>query len=440
MNCNEVRESLSAYLDNELLTNEKTLLQRHLDECTACQKELEELQNLVVQLSSLEEIVPPASFRSELFAKLEEGLFKEVGQREKRLSLRGFMHKLTAVTKRAAFLPVAISLILLIIIVPVFFDLPRLGMSKMKSTVAEQAGGLADFGSSAKSGAAKSYGESFEENSKQNTASAPRAPETMFSYDTANADESIQPQITNSLKSLAKPAEPEVHERKVIKNANLTLSVDDYDSTVKAIADKTLALDGYIVNESAQAIDDRDTKRGSLQIRIPQTGFEDFLAGVDTLGRVRHRGIFTDDVTEEYVDVESRLQAMRTKEERLLAILTKSGNLSDVLAVENELAKTRADLESLQGRLRYLNNRTDFSTFNITIEQLIASTQQVSASGLKGVGLRAKGAFIQAINNILVGLGKLVVFISAAIPYLVIVALLGLGIRGWLREKKKNRE
>ncbi len=438
MNCNEVRESLSAFLDNELSTNEKTLLQSHLDECTGCQKELEELQKVAVQLSSLEEVVPPASFRNELFAKLEEGLSKEVRQREKRVSLRGFMHKFTAVTKQTAFLPVAISLILLLIIVPVFFDLPRLGMkSTMKSTVVEKAGGLADFSSSAKSGAA----ENLKRNSVQNTASSLRASETMFSYDTANADESIQPQEANLLKTSAKEhAESPVHERKVIKNANLTLSVDDYDSTVKAIADKTLALDGYIVNESVQAIDGRGTKRGSLQIRIPQARFENFLAGVDTLGRVRHRGIFTDDVTEEYVDVESRLQAMRTKEERLLAILTKSGNLSDVLAVENELAKTRADLESLQGRLRYLNNRTDFSTFNITLEQLIASTQQVSASGLKGVGLRAKGAFIQAINNILVGLGKLVVFISAAIPYLVIVAVLGLGIRGWLRRKKNSKE
>lgn len=433
MNCNEVRESLSAFLDNELSTNEKTLLQSHLDECTGCQKELEELQKVVVQLSSLEEVVPPASFRNELFAKLEEGLSKEVRQREKKVSLRGFLHKFTAVTKQTAFLPVAISLILLVIIVPVIFDLPRLGM---KSTVVDQVAGL-DFGSSAKSGAA----ENLKRNSVQNTASSLRASGTMFSYDTANADESIRPQEANLLKTSAKEhAESPVHERKVIKNANLTLSVDDYDSTVKAIEDKALALDGHIANESVQAIDGRGTKRGSLQIRIPQARFENFLAGVDTLGKINRREIFTDDVTEEYVDIESRLQAMRTKEERLLAILTKSGNLSDVLAVENELAKTRADLESLQGRLRYLNNRTDFSTFNITLEQLIASTQQVSASGLKGVGLRAKGAFIQAINNILVGLGKLVVFISAAIPYLVIVAVLGLGIRGWLRRKKNSKE
>ena len=139
--------------------------------------------------------------------------------------------------------------------------------------------------------------------------------------------------------------------------------------------------------------------------------------------------------------MESRLKTMRTKEERLLNILTQSGNLSDILAVENELANTRAQLESLEGRMRYLNNQTEYSTVNISVEQLVVSTQQVTTSGLQGVVERAKEAFIKAINNIFLGLGMSIVFISAAIPYLVVAGIFAVAVWGiWRGLKLQKKE
>jgi hypothetical protein len=432
MKCKEVQESLSLYLDNELSVEERVLLRNHLVNCSVCQEELAALQETVSLLSSLEEVTPPASFRRDLYEKLEKNIVQETVREKRGLWGHGLMTKFRKWRRYSAFLPVAISLVLLVFLVPVFLDF-RLGdASKFMDDSSEPE--------------MMFYGVSMDQNSvsQENVAKsmAPEmaavnlgrgvAPEIMTTTTTGN----VVKQSVEESKSAIKPME-----RKLIKNAEIHLLADDYNSAVESLKSKVSALDGYITNETVNVIDSRGSKRGYLEVRVPQLRFDEFFAGVNNLGKLKNSNIYTQDVTEEYIDVESRLNVMRTKEERLLAILNQSGELSDVLAVENELANTRAQLESLEGRLRYLSNQTEFSTFNLTIEQVVVSTQQVSASGLQGVGVRAKEAFVKAINNIVLGIGLTLVFISAAIPYLVVVAVVvGLICGIWRSMQRRKKQ
>jgi hypothetical protein len=400
MECKEVQESLSLYLDRELSAEESSLVQRHLDDCSVCREELAALQEIISQLSSLEEVNPPASFRRELYVKLKENIAQEAKVKKKGRVTQGLLAKFKAWRRHTVFYPVAISLLLLIIFVPIFLQ-----GTHLRSKFMEDSSELDMM----------SYRGGMEQNSvNQENVTKSIAPEAMTMTTTQN----VVKQSVEESKSAIKPME-----RKLIKNAELHLLVDDYNSVVEALKSKASAFEGYITNETVNVIDARGSKRGYLEVKVPQLRFAEFFAGVQDLGKLKNSHIYTQDVTEEYIDVESRLNVMRTKEERLLDILTQSGELSDVLAVENELANTRSQLESLEGRLRYLSNQTEFSTFNLTIEQVVASTTQVSTGGLQGVGLRAKEAFIKAINNIFVGVGIALVFISAAIPYLVVVAI-----------------
>ncbi|MGI6587461.1 MAG: DUF4349 domain-containing protein [Peptococcia bacterium] len=433
MKCKEVQENLSLYLDHELSAEERVLLRNHLVNCSICQGELAALQETISQLSSLEEVNPPASFRRELYTKLEKSIAQETVRKKKGFWGGGLMTSFKTWKHRTVFLPVAISLVLLVLLVPVFLDEVRFDDSSKlteKSSEPEM----------------MFYGVSMDQNSvsQENVAKsmAPEmaavnlgrgvAPEIMTTTTTGN----VVKQSVEESKSAIKPME-----RKLIKNAEIHLLADDYNSAVESLKSKVSALDGYITNETVNVIDSRGSKRGYLEVRVPQLRFDEFFAGVNNLGKLKNSNIYTQDVTEEYIDVESRLNVMRTKEERLLAILNQSGELSDVLAVENELANTRAQLESLEGRLRYLSNQTEFSTFNLTIEQVVVSTQQVSASGLQGVGVRAKEAFVKAINNIVLGIGLTLVFISAAIPYLVVVAVVvGLIWRIWRSMQRRKKQ
>ena len=454
MNCQEVRDKLSAYLDNELDAHEKECVADHLAKCTACLEEMEDLQKIVEQLSSLEEMIPPLEFHRELFAKLEQGVRekkKEVPQMKKGI-FRGFLQNLFGAKRYSGLVPVAVALVLLLLVSPVLVkNAPILQGMKNEiamDTAAPEGGGTVSFNSTASTVRSKGFDDALNVGREMDKAEAEY--DYMAENQAAGAGESRQMKIMNTTDPVAPPVptdpvqttkqvETENLDRKIIKNAHLSLTVDDYEQAVEEIRAKVVTLNGYVAYETEYTTDKLGTKRGSMQVRIPQPGFETFLKGLEPLGEMKRKEIDSQDVTEEYIDVTGRLNALRVKEERLLDILTKSGTLNEILAVENELANTRSQLETTEGRLRYLNNQTSFSTISISLEQAAVSTQQVTAGGLKGVRQRAKAAFIEAINNILVGTGNLLVFISAAIPYLVILTLLGLIVIAVWRGRRSRR-
>lgn len=426
MNCSKVKENLSPYLDNMLSEEEKKAVETHLASCPECQQELEDLQQTIAMLSSLEEIIPPASFRRELREKLE----KEVDNKQKKsFSINGLISKWFGNLKTSAAVPVAISLILLIVIMPSFF---RMGspLSKSADEAAESAPETRSF-SIADSGFTNDSIKPQEELKQEMALEGDKAGDMNFTANGGAMKQKAASLAGNSAR---------VVERKIIKNADVTLQVDDYASAVDLIKQQVHNLGGYVANESVRMSHSSNVTSGHLQVKIPQQDFESFLSGIDGVGKIKYRNIYTDDVTEEYVDVQSRLNALRTKEERLLNILTKAGKLSEILEVENELASTRAQLESLQGRLRYLNNRVDFSNIEIDVEQVVTSTQQISATGLKGVWLRTQEAFIKTINNILYGIGKFIEFLGAALPYLVLLLIAGYGgFRYYKKWERRNK-
>lgn len=439
MNCQTIGDNLSAYLDKALPPDEMREIEKHLSACPECRQELAELQKTINLLASLDEVIPPASFRRDLRKKLEKNTEK------RRFTWSALRHRLPRI-RNSAFAPVAVVMILFIVAIPFALKNAQFGLGNAaKSELAQDSAGtvrgvmpeapearnkvlmdMNETGRSVDTGAVPAdggydlNGKSFEGEALMKGAPAP-APGIAAAP--MGADTGI------------KTIDPAVAERKIIKNADLRLQVDNYETAVEEVKKQVASLGGYIAGESVNVKDQQGTKRGNIQIRMPYQQFEAFLDSVEVLGKVQNRNIYTQDVTEEFVDLESRLKAMQTKEERLLAILQKAGQLADVLAVENELANTRAQLESLQGRLRFLNNRVDYSSINMSIDQVVVPTQTISAGGLEGVLIKAKEAFIKAINNILLDMGKLVVWISSALPYLLVLTALVYIFWRWARKK-----
>lgn len=406
MDCKELREQLSSYLDNVLPEDEMNRLKEHLLKCSDCQKELAELQKTVNILKSLEEIVPPASFRRELRSKLEKAQKTTLANKW-----------LSYLSRRSVWMPVAAAaFVLLLVLLPMVSNPLLMKQSKNYIAMDENiTGSNQKVGMYSVQGAPDGRGGA--------------APESAI-----KDDASIQMKMKEAASSL--PEIPDNIEQKIIKNADFNLEVDNYDTAVAALKQKVVAIGGYIANESMNTVGPEKILSGYLQVRIPAADFENFLASMEGIGKVNHLNIYCQDVTEEYFDVESRLKAFRTKEERLIAILQKSGQLSDVLAVENELANTRAQLESLEGRLRYLNNRTELSSISINLTQVAVSSQNISATGLTGLWDKMKEAFIKTINKILVDTGKFIVLVTSILPYLFLIGLLGYGV--WLWTKKKG--
>jgi hypothetical protein len=380
-NCNEFQEMLSLYVDDCLEPDEKGKLEDHLEKCSQCQQELKALQEMVNMFNSLqdEELIPPASFRRHLRQKLEK---------EQKFSQVSFFDKFLRSVNKSSFklwMPLAAAALLLLIIVPVFIN----GIGPMGAQSAKKQAKMKE----PDKGAPDMYKMSIAEQESRSIAS-----------DTA------------------------VIERKIIKTGHLNLEVDSYKDTTTQINNMVQEMRGYVVSENTHIYDqERKLLAGSMALRIPHERFEEALNRLEKMGNANNRTVDSQDVTEEYVDVESRLRAMRLKEERLLAILNKSGSLGDILAVENELARTRADLEALEGRLRYLNNRTELSTINVTIKETLTPVKQIKTTGLQGIIIRTQEAFIKSINSIIIGTGNLIVYLGAYIPF-VLLGLLALVI------------
>lgn len=168
--------------------------------------------------------------------------------------------------------------------------------------------------------------------------------------------------------SSSSAVEPSIKPR-IIYTAEVRIVADDFAVAADEVARLVKQTGGYIATAS---LDRRSgsSRLGQWTIRVPVEQFDVFLASLDTIGFVESRSQSSQDVTMEYVDVEARIANLKRLEERFVKLLEeRTGKLEDVLQVEQELARVRGDIEQAEGRLRYLSNRTNFSTVTLTVRE-----------------------------------------------------------------------
>lgn len=144
------------------------------------------------------------------------------------------------------------------------------------------------------------------------------------------------------------------------------LSVDVWD-VPKAVADATAVaekLGGYVEQKSDSGEED-----ASLTLRIPVKAFKESLAGFEALGTVTYRHVEAEDVTEQYVDVEARLKNKAALRDRLKQLLDKATDVKDVLAIETELNRVQADLDSMAARIKALKGQADLATVRLSLRR-----------------------------------------------------------------------
>ncbi|MEO5977107.1 MAG: DUF4349 domain-containing protein [Chryseolinea sp.] len=203
-----------------------------------------------------------------------------------------------------------------------------------------------------------------------------------------------------ALKSFA-PRQSEEVERKLIKEGSLEFETKSIESARKTIEQAVSQYHGYISSDQQSNYPGRNTS--TLVVRIPTVDFDNFLkastAGVDKFDQ---KDIQLKDVTEEFLDVHARLKTKKELESRYHEILKETKSVAEILEVEKEIGKLRADIESFEGRIKYLENQISFSVITITFYQ---SVHTPSAFGQKikdgfGNGWNNLTEFFVAIVNI----------------------------------------
>ena len=148
----------------------------------------------------------------------------------------------------------------------------------------------------------------------------------------------------------------------IIRNGTVSVEVDSLEVAIDRVRDLARSLGGYLGNVSMQT-GERQVRSASLEMKIPAARFDSAMTGMPVLGKVEQATSTAEDVGEEWVDVGARVANSRRLEARLVALLSsRTGKLTDVIAVERELARVRQEIERYEGRMRFLGARVATST------------------------------------------------------------------------------
>lgn len=155
-------------------------------------------------------------------------------------------------------------------------------------------------------------------------------------------------------------------DRKVVQNGSMLIEVVDVRQTFRDILVRIETYGGYVAESSVGR--EKDYEIASVTARVPVTKFGQFAADVQGLAvDVRDQQTSSEDVTQDYVDMESRLSSLKAVEDQYLVLLGEAQDIKQILTVQDRLNRTRAEIEQTQGRLNALKNLTDFSTLRVDI-------------------------------------------------------------------------
>ena len=154
-------------------------------------------------------------------------------------------------------------------------------------------------------------------------------------------------------------------ERLEIFSAAISLEVEEVRMVTEQIAEIADGLDGVVAESSTSIINEREF--GTITIRVPRNSFSQAIILIEDLGDLQDKQTRTDDVTEEYVDLNARLVNLDRQEERLQEILDLANDVRDVLDVENQLERVRGEIERLTGRINFLERSSAMSTISVSL-------------------------------------------------------------------------
>lgn len=210
-------------------------------------------------------------------------------------------------------------------------------------------------------------------------------------------------------------------DQKLIKTVTMEAETEDLDTLLDQLDTRIGELGGYVeyrnvYNGSAYA--SYRNRSADLTIRIPATDLGAFVGHVEGISNIISVNESQDDVTLQYVDTQSRIEALEVEQERLLELLAKAETMSDLLEIEQRLTEVRYDLESTTSQLRVLENLVSYATVELEIREVEVLTEVEEQT----VWQRMGAGFMENLRNMGQGLTDLCVWAVTYSPQLLIFA------------------
>ena len=225
-------------------------------------------------------------------------------------------------------------------------------------------------------------------------------------------------------------------QRLIIRTADMSLVVTDTEDAMKRIAAMAEQNGGWVVSSNVFQYDE-NAMSGSITIRVPAEGFNSALEALQAMAvEVQSVNTSGQDVTEEYVDLSSRLANLEATAERVRGFLDETENVEEALAVNQELSRLEGEIEVIKGRMKYLSESAAFSTISVQLTP-DALAQPIETGGWQPLVVLREA--IETLVAALQALLNLLIWLIVVVAPLLLIFLLPAALVIWFVRRRKRK-
>ena len=227
-------------------------------------------------------------------------------------------------------------------------------------------------------------------------------------------------------------------ERLIIRTGDLSIVVADTEATIAQISEMVAANGGWVVSSSLYQYSE-SAKTGDITVRVPAEGFASAVEAIKGLAlEVTNESSSGQDVTDEYVDLDSRLTNLEATAARVRNFLDEAKDVEEALAVNQELSRLEGEIEVIKGRMQFLSQSASFSTISVHLAPDEAS-RPIEVAGWRPQGV-AKDAVEALVTSLQAIASFLIWFAIFILPILLIVGIpIWLVVRFFRRRRQRRR-
>ncbi len=266
----------------------------------------------------------------------------------------------------------------------------------------------------------------------------------MYSYENSYYEETASEDYDSAAGSTETAEKVQDTSRKLIKNVDMSVETEEFDTLLANVERRIEMLGGYIetsnIYNGSAYNSYSNLRNANITARIPAQKLDEFLSLVSESSNVISKNENVTDVTLQYVDMQSHKEALQTEQQRLLELLEQAETIDDIITLESRLSDVRYQIESMESQLRTFDNQVSYSTVYLYIDEVKTYTQVEEQTRLQ----QMTSGFVNSLKGIGNGFLDFCVAFVIALPYLVvwavIIVVIILLIRLIVKKSKKSSE
>lgn len=229
-------------------------------------------------------------------------------------------------------------------------------------------------------------------------------------------------------------------DRKIIKEGSAYIETTDFERSMAAIDDMIAQYGGFAEKKELRgsSLNANDLRNATIVFRVPSQNFETVMNQMGNVGVVVQSSTSGTDITDEYIDYETRIRNLKVQEETLLDILSKAEKLEDVITLESRISEVRYEIETIENRLKNYDRLVQYSRITVELSEVVETTRATPVA--RTLGARMNTAFRSSIDSFVDGLENFAVWLAYNWILLTVVFLLVVMAIAFIKARKRRRK